>query len=159
MRHLMALLLASFLLSGCFGGGGGGSDSDPEPDPSDDGIDLPGGNTTAPPAEPNATVSLTADVSLENNAFTPGEVTVGVGGTVTWTHNDGTEPHNVEGDGIDDSHPNCTNPTAILPISDCMRDGDTYEWTFDTPGTYSYECEIHAGMTGTVLVVDPAAPA
>jgi plastocyanin len=28
----------------------------------------------------------------------------------------------------------------------------TYSHTFTTPGTYHYQCTIHSGMTGVVIV-------
>ena len=37
-----------------------------------------------------------------------------------------------------------------------MDPGDSYSHTFDAPGTYPYDCELHGFMKGAV-VVTPAA--
>ena len=141
MRLAVLLLSAAFMLAGC-------SDSDSSGDSGDD-----GNQTVAPPPQPPGAPPMnTADVSLENNAFVPNEVNITVGGTVTWTHNDGNVPHNVEGDGFD-SHPNCTTTTPVPLSQVCMVDGNTYDRTFDEAGDVEYLCEIHSGMTGVIHVL------
>ncbi|HEX4897721.1 MAG TPA: plastocyanin/azurin family copper-binding protein [Candidatus Limnocylindrales bacterium] len=37
-----------------------------------------------------------------------------------------------------------------------LQPGDTIGWTFETAGTYAYSCMIHPGMTGVIVVGDPA---
>ena len=32
------------------------------------------------------------------------------------------------------------------------EDGDSFEFTYDTPGTYPYYCDIHLGMNAVVIV-------
>jgi plastocyanin len=77
-------------------------------------------------------------VSIVDLAFNPATTTVSVGGTVTWT-NDGQQPHTVQwSDGE--------------PESEQLANGDTYERTFDTAGTFDYVCGIHPQMTGSVTV-------
>jgi hypothetical protein len=63
--------------------------------------------------------------------------------TVTWTNQD-TAPHTVtsEGSGPLDS-PN-------------LQKGDSWSFTFTTPGTYAYYCAVHPDMKGPVTVT-PAA--
>jgi plastocyanin len=36
--------------------------------------------------------------------------------------------------------------------SGTLSQGNTYSYTFTTPGTYSYHCAIHSSMKGTVNV-------
>src|SRR5712664_3726240 len=78
------------------------------------------------------------NVSYGAYFFSPNVVTIHVGDTVVWTNGIGT--HTVLGTGSD---PICGG--AALP---CLH-------TFNTPGTYPYECDLpfHAsrGMTGTVI--------
>ena len=64
---------------------------------------------------------------------------VAAGSTVTWT-NDDDAPHTVtfDGDAVEDSGE--------------LAKGDTFEATFDEPGSYSYVCAIHPKMTATVTV-------
>lgn len=38
-----------------------------------------------------------------------------------------------------------------------LQPGDESGWTFDEPGVYPYTCMIHPGMTGAIVVGDPAA--
>src|SRR5215212_8146649 len=40
-----------------------------------------------------------------------------------------------------------------------MKPGTNFSQTFTTPGTYTYHCEIHPQMTGTVVVTEAAAAA
>ncbi len=81
--------------------------------------------------------------------FSPAEVTIDVGDTVTWEQS-GVFPHNVKFD--DGSFEEPADPTST-PW--------TAERTFDTPGTFRYYCEQHggpngSGMSGTVSVRDPS---
>jgi len=73
------------------------------------------------------------------NAIT---VVIGVNNTVVWTNND------TEFGGV--IHTVTANNKAF--DSKNMNAGDTFKWTFSTPGTYSYYCIYHAWMTGTVTV-------
>jgi len=77
-----------------------------------------------------------AVVELKNNAFNPPTVTIRSGQTVLWEFNDGGIVHNVTGDGY---------------RSKDMGSG-TYSHKFTSSGTYHYQCTIHSGMTGQVIV-------
>lgn len=93
----------------------------------------------------NGTAPSTAEVSIPDRLFTPRDVTIAVGGTVTWRNLDGA--HTVTGrDGGFDSG--------------VFEDGQTYSETFTTAGSYAYLCRLHPEMTGAVSVVgaDGAAP-
>ncbi|MFF3073420.1 cupredoxin family copper-binding protein [Kitasatospora sp. NPDC057904] len=79
-------------------------------------------------------------VAIKNFAFAPAAVTVKAGTTVTWTNQD-SEPHTVTGQ-------NNTGPLN----SKALTTGQSYSYTFTTPGTYSYLCTIHPFMTATVTV-------
>ena len=77
-------------------------------------------------------------VSIANFAFTPGEITIAPGETVTWTNDDGA-PHGLEyNDGAKGVDP-------LLP-------GSSFTRRFDQPGTYEYNCSVHPYMTGRVVV-------
>jgi plastocyanin len=81
-------------------------------------------------------------VAIVDFAFDPATLEVPVGTTVTWT-NQGAAPHTVTADdGTFDSG--------------TLQPGGTFSMTFDTPGTFTYHCEIHPSMTATI-VVTPAA--
>lgn len=165
---LTALALCFVALAGCTGGsdnGEGGTST------TSGGVGV-GGTVSGPGGGVggNATVSgsstmtstgsngteanMTADISIgPGSTFSPADVTIAVGGTVTWTHNDGQNAHTVTDDGGDfDSSPTCAGP---LPLqADCLTQGEKHTATYTETGTFGYHCKIHSGMTGTVTVVE-----
>jgi plastocyanin len=76
--------------------------------------------------------------TIADFAFDPATLEVSVGTTVTWTNND-SAAHTVTAD--DGSFQ-----------SGRLEQGESFSYTFDTPGTFSYHCEYHANMTATVTV-------
>jgi plastocyanin len=91
-------------------------------------------------------------VGVTSNLFTPKNVTVTQGETVTWNNTSGI--HNVHFD--DGSFDQPASPTAA-PWTVSRT------FTGTTPGTYRYYCELHggpggAGMSGTVTVTTPGFP-
>ncbi len=87
--------------------------------------------TTPPPTGTNA-------VSIQNYAFSPSTLTVSSGTTITWTNTDSVSHNLVSDSGAFES------PT--------IANGQTYSYTFNTPGTYSYHCGIHPSMKATIVV-------
>jgi amicyanin len=79
----------------------------------------------------------TYTVSIKNMAFEPKGLTISAGDTVTWTNND-PMLHDVDLDNLGKSPE--------------MSKGQTYSKTFDRPGTYGYDCDIHPSMTGKIIV-------
>ena len=102
----------------------------------------PSAVATVPPAKPLAVANPDAaggpQLTIENFNFTPADITVAVGTTVTWTNNDDVE-HTVTAS--DNSF-----------SSSSLETGTSYSFTFATAGTYSYFCAIHPFMTGRVTV-------
>ena len=88
---------------------------------------------------PNTT-AIDVRISLENVRFTPREITVAVGNTVTWTHRDSGLSHHVAAhDGSFDSHPTCGRPFGA-----CMKGGDTFSHTFlQGPTSTTAGCTRH----------------
>lgn len=73
--------------------------------------------------------------------FTPGRVNLTVGGTVTYAF--GSLAHNVFFDNAPTGAPaNISAPSSNKSVT----------LTFNTKGTYVYNCHIHPGMQGTVVV-------
>lgn len=95
--------------------------------------------TSAPSAAaPAASPAGANNVTIANLAFTPASVTIAPGQTMTWTNKDSTT-HTVTADnGAWDSK----NLTA----------GATFQQKFDQAGTFTYHCNIHSSMKGTVVV-------
>ena len=92
---------------------------------------------------PESAVATNA-VSIEGFAYTPANITVKKGTTVTWTNND-TAAHTVTSN--DDS-------TAGGLDSKGLEKGETYSATFNTVGTFTYHCTFHSNMTGSVTVTE-----
>ncbi len=77
------------------------------------------------------------EVTIEKFAFTPAEVTVKAGSTVTWVNRDEL-PHSVAGDGFS---------------SDMLDKDMQFSHTYTEPGSYDYICPLHpAHMKGRVIV-------
>jgi plastocyanin len=77
-------------------------------------------------------------VAIQNFAFSPAILTVKVGTTVTWTNRD------------QDAH--TTTATSGGFQSPTLNTGQSYQYTFTTPGRFEYLCTIHPFMTATVVV-------
>lgn len=98
----------------------------------------------------NQTVSIVPGAStLAENTFQSNPVQVSIGDTVTWI-NDDSQPHTVTSgsNGIPDNKFN-SSPNFI-PL---MAPGATFSHTFTEAGEYSYFCQLHPNMIGTVSVV------
>ena len=76
--------------------------------------------------------------------FSPADLTINVGDTVTWTNHD-TAPHNIV---VTDGPEKFTSPT--------LQTGQTFSHTFTKAGKYSYYCSIHPDMKATVTVAGSA---
>jgi plastocyanin len=111
-QSLLAGLGLASLLSAC----GGGSDSTTGP------VDAQG-NT----------------VTVGNNVFSPADLSVATGTTVTWSWAAAAVEHNVT---FDDGQHSATQSSGSFPR------------TFSAAGTYPYHCTIHgaAAMHGSVTV-------
>jgi len=76
-------------------------------------------------------------VTIDNFTFTPPELKVKVGDTVTWTNHDDI-PHTAVSAGRFRSRP--------------MDTDNTFSFTFTAAGDYPYFCSIHPHMTGMIKV-------
>ena len=91
----------------------------------------------------------TTTIQVTDNQFSPQNVTVRVGRSVTWVWGEGGNPHNiVPVDGL------LPEPSG-LPVPGPK----SFVYVFKAVGVYTYYCEVHGsaagtGMTGTVTVVD-----
>jgi plastocyanin len=86
---------------------------------------------------PEAAAGETA-INIANFAFDPPTLSIPAGTTVTWTNQD--------------SAPHTATDTGGAFQSGKLDQGQSYSFTFDTPGTYNYHCEYHANMTATITV-------
>jgi plastocyanin len=134
-------IAALVAIAACGSGAGGGGASSPEAvgggrygdapatPASSSGAPAAGGACTA------STATATVQVSIAERAFTPDTVKAKVGDSIAFTNADAV-PH-----------------TATLDDGSCSTENlgkdQTGSLTFSAPGTYSFHCKIHAGMTGS----------
>ena len=93
-------------------------------------VALPGWAQNAPQASAGA-------ISIDNFTFTPPELKLKVGDTVTWTNHDDI-PHTVV--------------SAGKFRSKAMDTDNTFTFSFTAAGDYKYFCSLHPHMTGTIKV-------
>jgi plastocyanin len=79
-----------------------------------------------------------AEIKIDNFSFSPAELKVPVGTTVSWTNRDDI-PHTV------------VNTDRAFK-SKVLDTDEKYSFTFATAGTFPYFCSIHPKMTGKVIV-------
>ncbi|MFG1300876.1 cupredoxin family copper-binding protein [Xanthobacter sp. V3C-3] len=88
------------------------------------------------PLRPAAAAEVT--VTIDNFVFSPAEVTVAPGDTVTWINNDDI-PHTV----VDKKQ-------AFR--SKALDTEGKYSFTFTNAGDYNYFCSLHPHMVGKIIV-------
>ena len=74
-------------------------------------------------------------VAVRDYEFEPASLTADAGATVTWVW-EGSASHDVVGQGFETPG----------------QSSGTFRYTFEQPGTYAYECTIHPGMEGSIVV-------
>ncbi len=94
------------------------------------------GNASDTPVSTNA-------VAIKDFAFSPVDVKVKVGTTVTWTNKD-SAAHTVTSDSSSDDSFD----------SGSLAQGKTFTHTFKKAGTFSYHCNFHPDMMGKVEVTN-----
>lgn len=98
----------------------------------------------SPSPNPSTSAAVeTSSVTIENYAFSPATVKVKKGTKVTWTNRDSVK-HDVAPDDASDA----------FKGSELLAKGESYSFTFNTVGTYSYHCSPHPYMKATVEVVE-----
>lgn len=89
-------------------------------------------------ASPVPAQAATADVEVVDFAFTPAKVRVGLGDQVVWTFTDQTRHTSTSDEDFWDSG--------------LMNAGQSFSWTFESAGTFTYACTPHPSMRGRVRV-------
>lgn len=85
----------------------------------------------------------TSQVEIKNFEFTQKKITVKKGTTVTWTNQD-TAKHDITPD----------EESPDFAASDLFGKGESYSFTFNKVGIYSYYCSPHPFMKASVEVVE-----
>jgi plastocyanin len=143
IRTTLPLALTAFVLAGCGSSDsttttttaeeGGGAESGAQASPGK-------GNAEANAPAPSGDAVRSAKVSIVEFAYDPDPVTIEEGGKVTWVNRDAA-PHTATAD--DGSFETGTIEQDKLKSE-----------SFKDPGTYTYFCQIHPDMHGTVEVVE-----
>ena len=127
-KYLAAAAVALVFTAAC---GSNYSSAPTSPSPSPSPSPAPGGPSTA------VTIPSGA-ATLANRAFSPDELDVAVGDTVTWTNTDSI------------AHTSTSDRSGW--DSGVVAPGGRFSFAFQAAGTYQYHCAIHPGMVGTVVV-------
>jgi plastocyanin len=148
-RVLALVVAVAFATIACGGSAAAtsGPTTGPTPGPTyaeDNSTPAPAPASDAPSQEPATTPAgnpggAVASVAIVDNDFSPADLTIAVGTTVTWT-NTGQRRHTV------------TSTDGGFTSSGTLSSGDTYAQTFGTAATFAYICAIHTSMKGTITV-------
>lgn len=107
----------------------------------------PEASTAAPGTPAGSTQEAGATkAAIRDFSFQPKTLKIRKGTAVTWTNND-TAKHNV----IADGEAVAGGPPADNPL---LGKGESYTFTFNTFGTFSYLCRPHPYMKGSVEVTE-----
>jgi amicyanin len=91
----------------------------------------------------NEVQSGTASMNIQDFDFQTEKLKVKVGTKVTWTNKD---------DARHDVAPDTDSPDFVG--SKLLAKGESYSFTFEKPGTYTYHCSPHPYMKASVEVVE-----
>ena len=125
-------------------GTGAGTEQVAAPDAAADATEAPATADTADTqagagqdAQPPAAADVPVDI--RDFAYSPNALEIAAGDTVTWTNQDEV-PHTATGE-----------DRGVLQ-SGTISPGDSFSQVFADAGEFSYFCEFHPNMTGTVVV-------
>jgi plastocyanin len=106
-------------------------------EPTDDGSgDGSAGGTTG--GGTGGSTAPSATIRIADRLFSPRQVTIAAGGTVTWRN--------------EDDRDHTATATGGAFNSGNLAQGASYRKQFDTAGTFPFLCALHPEMTGTVTV-------
>lgn len=94
--------------------------------------------TTATPA--GTPIARIDEIELRSNAYWPHSAEVAVGTTLTWISRDG--------------HPHTVTDLGGAFASGPLDEGGAFSYTFSGAGTYTYICDYHHQMLGSVTVTE-----
>jgi len=90
-----------------------------------------------------ASAQTTHEVTVFNFGFDPATIEIQAGDIVRWVNTEGN--HNINGSMSE-------FPDNTESFGNDVGSGWTYQYQFDNPGTFNYNCILHAQMQGEVIV-------
>lgn len=115
-----------------------------------------GSSDPADDAGGNSREAATTQAEITAFRYQPNPLEIELGTTVTWTNNDDIDHTVTSGKQEGDSVPGVSEGSPAEPDGAfrgvLSSKGTTFEFTFTEAGEFPYFCEIHAGMTGIVIV-------
>ena len=143
LAGVVGLPVLALLLSGCAG-------SQPSQMP-------PSAGASSQSADPSSS-AVAGDVTTISLKFMPDTITVKAGTTVEWVNGETIE-HTITSGAWGDVNASTGQRGSQSPdgkfnylLQPKGQSGDTFSFTFTTPGTYPYYCDIHHAMQGTIVV-------
>jgi len=113
-------------------------------------------STTTTEYSSNSTSASNNTVLILNYAYVPADLTVSVGTTVTWINQDAVGHTVTEGDPNSPKQPTLrvfdSSGEAVTGKVALIGAGQSWSYTFTTPGTYEYYCIVHPYMIGHITV-------
>jgi plastocyanin len=120
--------VAALLLAAC----GGGTTTTPTPTPT---------ATSQPTPTPTPTVVMVKIVEANDKyAFSPATLSIKAGTQVVWTNT------------TDAAHTVTSDTAGVFGTPSSLNTNQTFMFTFTTPGTFAYHCNIHPYMKATITV-------
>lgn len=89
------------------------------------------------------TAPRTVEVGLSASSFNSADVTVPVGSTIKW-ENQAAITHTIS--------PSIPTQVGTWVDVTVTADGEVFDHTFGTAGTFDYICKLHSGMAGVIRV-------
>ena len=96
---------------------------------------------TIPPTNTTPVGGLNT-ILIKNFAFSPANLTIKTGTTVTWLNQD-EAVHQIESD----------SKVQGVFLSNSLAYGESFTFTFIQAGTYTYHCTYHPTMKGAIMVI------
>jgi len=96
-------------------------------------------STPTPAPAGSTTVTIPSGASVQTtSAFGANPLTISAGTTISWLNNDNTTHTSIGDEGQ-------WNSGNVAP-------GGRFNFTFASSGQFTYHCQIHPNMTGTIIV-------
>lgn len=92
---------------------------------------------------PNTNTNESNSVTIQDMAYSPATLTVKAGTKVTWINQDSVK-HDITPD----------KTSSDFMGSSLLAKGESYSFTFNKTGTFTYHCSIHLNMKATVVVTE-----